>query len=565
MAMVRALGGSYPHQLNFRIFAKKFFGPPKHVKSEQTCGEALIRLLADYGVDTVFGIPGVHTLDIYRGIANSNVRHVQAKNEQGAGFMADGYARVSGKPGVCTLITGPGVTNASTPMGQAFADSIPMLVISSENATHTLGKGWGCLHEISRQQAVTEPLTALSATALAPGDVPELIGQAFSIFSSGRRRPVHISIPVDVLAMPATGDWVKRQMPNQGESDRCAIDSAAALLCAAERPAILLGGGAKAARGTSIAELAELIGAGIVPSNAGKGIVPDSHPLNLGTSMVKTPTQAFVAECDVVLALGTELSETDSYIKRLPLNGKLIRIDIDVAKINDQYPADIGIVANAAQSLEALLIAVKRNGVSAQKDATARVECAIHQRLAELSPLERQHLALCGAIRAGLPEDAVIIGDMTQLSYSASFALPVEQPGTWLHPAGFCTLGCAMPMAIGAKIASPERAVAALVGDGGFMFTVGELAAAAELGQSLPIVIWNNGGYGQIRDGMTRRDIPAIGVNFTGTDFVLLAEALGCDGVRPDSLDEVTDSMTRALESPRPTLIEVHQDSKWLQ
>lgn len=152
---------------------------------EQTCGEALIRLLTDYGVDTVFGIPGVHTLDIYRGIANSNVRHVQAKNEQGAGFMADGYARTSGKPGVCTLITGPGVTNASTPIGQAFADSIPMLVISSENATHTLGKGWGCLHEITSQQAVTEPLTALRATALCPGDVPELIGQAFSIFSSG--------------------------------------------------------------------------------------------------------------------------------------------------------------------------------------------------------------------------------------------------------------------------------------------------------------------------------------------------------------------------------------------
>ena len=535
------------------------------MKSEQTCGEALIRLLTDYGVDTVFGIPGAHTLDIYRGISNSKVRHVQAKNEQGAGFMADGYARISGKPGVCTLITGPGVTNVSTPIGQAFADSIPMLVISSENATHTLGKGWGCLHEITNQQAVTEPLTALSATALAPDDVPELIGQAFSIFSSGRRRPVHISIPVDVLAMPASGDWTERRMPNHGAPGAAAIEAAAAELRQAERPAILLGGGAIAARGSSIAQLAQLIGAGIVPSNAGKGIVPDSHPLNLGTSMIKSPTQAFVAQCDVVLALGTELSETDSYINRLPLSGKLIRVDIDAAKINDQYPADIGIVADAAQSIESLLKAVKTKSGSPRKDATERVAAANQQRQDELSALERQHLALCGAIRAGLPEDAVIIGDMTQLSYSASFALPVERPGTWIHPAGFCTLGCAMPMAIGAKIAAPERAVTALVGDGGFMFTVGELAAAAELRQSLPIVIWNNGGYGQIRDGMTRRDIPAIGVNFTGTDFVLLAKALGCDGVRPGSLDGVTDTMTRALESPRPTLIEVHQDSKWLQ
>ena len=534
------------------------------VTNETTCGEALIRLLMAYGVDTVFGIPGVHTLDVYRGIANSGIRHVQAKNEQGAGFMADGYARASGKPGVCTLITGPGVTNAATPMGQAFADSVAMLVISSENATDTLGKGWGCLHEITNQQAVTEPLTALSATALAPDDVPELIGQAFSLFSSGRRRPVHLSIPVDVLAMPVTADWGKRRMPSHGAPDAAAIEAAAAALCHAARPVFFLGGGAAAASGASIAELAEIIGAGIVPSNAGKGIVPDSHPLNLGTSLVKSPTQTFVAECDVVLALGTELSETDSYIKRLPINGTLIRIDIDATKINDLYPADIGIVADAAQSLEALLSAVKAGAPKPRQDAAQRVAEAVRQRQAELTALERQHHALCGAIRAGLPEDAIIIADMTQLSYTGSFAMPVARPGTWIHPAGFCTLGCAMPMAIGAKIAAPERAVTALVGDGGFMFTVGELAAAAELGLSLPIVIWNNGGYGQIRDGMTRRDIPPIGVNSAGPDFMLLARALGCDGVQPGSLDEVTNCMARALEAPRPTLIEVHQDAEWL-
>ena len=141
-------------------------------------------LLERYGVDTVFGIPGAHTLDMYRGIAGSNIRHVLARHEQGAGFMADGYARASGRPGVCTLITGPGVTNAATALGQSFADSIPMLMISSTNATHTLGKGWGCLHEITDQQAVTAPLTAFSATALSPDDLPELIGQAFSRFTS---------------------------------------------------------------------------------------------------------------------------------------------------------------------------------------------------------------------------------------------------------------------------------------------------------------------------------------------------------------------------------------------
>ncbi len=529
-----------------------------------TCGEALVRLLAEYDVDTVFGIPGVHTLDVYRGIANSNLRHVQPRSEQGAGFMADGYARVSGRPGVCTLITGPGVTNASTPMGQAYADSIPVLVVSSANATRTLGKGWGCLHEIPSQEAVTRPLTALSATALSPEDVPELVGQAFSIFASSRPRPVHISVPIDVLAMPAAGDWSARNVAQHGAPDPASIEAAAKALCRSERPLIMIGGGAVETRAGSAAELAELVGAGIVPSNAGKGIVPDSHPLNLGTSMVKEATQAFAAECDVVLAIGTELAETDSYIDRLPIHGTLIRVDIDASKINDLYPADIGIVADAGQSLEALLSAVKKLGPRPREDAAERVAAARRQRHSKLTPLERIHQSMWDAVRAALPEDAAIFADMTQLAYSGCFAMPVEQPRTWFHAAGYCTLGCALPMAVGAKVAAPDRAVAAIAGDGGFMFTVGELAAAAELRQSLPIIVWNNDGYAQIRDGMTRRGIPPVGVDSLNPDFPLLAHAFGCEGIRPGSLEEVSDSIERALRTPRPTLIEVHQDAEWL-
>ena len=534
------------------------------VEDKITCGEALVRLLQEYDVDTVFGIPGVHTLDLYRGIANSNLHHVQPRNEQGAGFMADGYARASGRPGVCTLITGPGVTNASTPMGQSYADSIPVLVVSSTNATRTLGKGWGCLHEIPDQEAVTRPLTALSATALCPEDLPELVGQAFSIFSSSRPRPVHLSVPIDVLAMPATGDWSARTVARPGAPDPASIEAAARALCGAERALIMIGGGAVETRGAGVVELAERIGAGIVPSNAGKGIVPDSHPLNLGTSMVKEATQAFSAACDVVLALGTELAETDSYIDRLPINGKLIRVDIDASKINDLYPADIGIVADAGQSLEALLGAVRAAGATPRKDAAERVAAARQRRHAELNPLERIHQSMWDAIRAGLPEDAAIFADMTQLAYTGCFAMPVERPRTWFHAGGFCTLGCALPMAVGAKVAVPDRPVAAVAGDGGFMFTVGELAAAAELRQSLPILIWNNDGYAQIRDGMVRRGIPPVGVDSVNPDFQLLARAFGCDGVRPGSLDEVTASIERALRTPRPTLIEVHQDAEWL-
>ena len=171
----------------------------------KTCGEALMQLLEEYGVSTIFGIPGEHTLELYRGIAKSNMHAVTPRNEQGASFMADGYARVTGKPGVCTIITGPGVTNAATGIGQAYADSIPMLVISSANDRASLGKGWGRLHETPDLCAITKPITAFSVMVQDPSEVPELIAQAYTVFNSGRPRPAHIAIPIDVMEMPL---WV---------------------------------------------------------------------------------------------------------------------------------------------------------------------------------------------------------------------------------------------------------------------------------------------------------------------------------------------------------------------
>ncbi|NCF38313.1 MAG: decarboxylase, partial [Gammaproteobacteria bacterium] len=173
----------------------------------RTCGEALMQLLEAYGVTTVFGIPGEHTLELYRGIGNAKLRAVTPRNEQGASLMADGYARVTGEPGVCTLITGPGVTNASTGIGQAYADSIPMLVISSANDRPSLGRGWGRLHETTDLCAITRPITAFSEMVLDPVELPGLIARAFGIFRSQRPRPVHIAIPLDVLETPVTEDW----------------------------------------------------------------------------------------------------------------------------------------------------------------------------------------------------------------------------------------------------------------------------------------------------------------------------------------------------------------------
>lgn len=526
-----------------------------------TCGEALMHLLAQYKVDTVFGIPGTHSLELYRGIASNNLRHIQARHEQGAGFMADGYARVSGQPGVCVVISGPGVTNAATPLGQAYADSVPLLLISSVTPTASLGKGWGCLHEISDQQAVTAPLTALSATVRSPAELPELLGQAFTIFATGRPRPVHIAIPTDVLSQPVSDAWSVRQPSSRPQPDPAAVQATAELLRTAQRPLLLLGGGLVAAAPRCVTALAEWLQAAVITSNAGKGIVPDEHPLNLGASIARPAVQHYLAQADVILALGTELADADSFVERLPISGKVIRVDIDARKINDLYPATIGLVADAGVTVAQLLAALQGQPQPDHPGVNAELMTVRAQLASELSPVEWQHHRLCQALRAALPADAVVMGDMTQLVYTGSFAFPVAAPRRWFYAAGYCTLGCALPMAIGAKLAAPQQPVVAIAGDGGLLFTLQELATAVELGLAIPILLWNNAGYQEIHDGMKRRGIPPIGVTGHNPDFVALAQAFGGIGVRASDAASLTHAVAEALHTPRPTLIEVCQDT----
>jgi 5-guanidino-2-oxopentanoate decarboxylase len=533
------------------------------MSKQMSCGEALMKLLEHYGVDTAFGIPGEHTLDLYRGFVDSNISHVLVRNEQGAGFMADGYARASGRPGVCTLITGPGVTNAATPLGQAYADSVPVLLISAANARETLGKGWGCLHEISDQRAVTAPLTAFSAMVSDPQDIPELIGQAFTVFASRRPRPVHISIPIDILAMTVDGDWQPRTPPVRPGPAPAAVAAAVDLLAGAAKPMIIVGGGGADA-GACVTELAEHLDATVIASNAGKGVVPDTHPLSLGGGLIRGPIRDHLATADVVLSIGCEMSETDSFVDRLPINGKLVRIDIDPAKFNDLYPADVGVLSDAGPAVEAILDAIRTRGGAAGAVRAAELDTVRTAMVDDLSPVEAQHKALLDGLRPLLPPETVIMGDIAQLIYTGSAVMPVDQPRRWHYPAGFGTLGCALPGAIGAKLALPDTPVVALVGDGGFMFTVQELMTAIEEKLTIPIIIWNNDSLAMIRDGFDLRGIPQIGVNQLNPDFVKLAHAFGCAGERVDNWDAFNAAVTGALGADGPTVIEVNEGAGWL-
>lgn len=539
------------------------------MKNAITCGEATVRLLAGYGVETVFGIPGVHTLDFCRGLdrdlGGATLRHVQARNEQGAGFMAEGHARATGRPGVALVISGPGVTNAATALGQCYADSLPMLLLSAEPPGETIGKGWGVLHEITEQKKVTEPLTALSATARRAADVPQLLAQAFSLFGGGRPRPVHISIPTDVQAEPVAEDWQPVTPPPLPAPAAGTIERAARALKAAERPLLAIGGGACGAAADLVA-IAERLGAPVVASTAGKGIVPDDHPQSLAAAMVRPEVQRFLPEADCILAVGTELSETDSFTDRLDLRGRLIRIDIDPRKMNDLYPAGIAIVADAAPAAAALAAALADHEAPARRRAGEERVAALKAEIARnLSPSERRHARMLAALRDGTGDDTVFAGDACQPVYTGAFAMPVRRPRQWFYPAGYCALGCALPNAIGAMRAMPGTPVVALAGDGGFMFTMPELMTAADLGLGLPVIVWENGGLKQIQDDLDARGIHRVGVEGANPDFALLARACGCHAARPESAEDLKAAVAAALAASRPTLIAVAEDSPWLQ
>lgn len=531
------------------------------MSSNTTCGQAVTSLLEAYGVDTVFGIPGVHTLELYRGLGDTEIRHIQPRHEQGAGFMADGYARASGRPGVCYLITGPGVTNAATAMGQAFSDSVPMLVVSSNNSSWDIGMRRGRLHEIVDQDAVTAPLTAFSKTAPSQAEVPNLIAEAFAVFRNGRPRPVHISLPLDVIDSPADyGNRVRNPAPAPAPPAE-AIDAAAEVLRGAKRPIFIVGGGTVDCA-PAVRALADAVGAVVIPTVAAKGVMPDSHPLCTNATLSLEPTLALLGTADVVLAAGTELSETDTWCDEMPLNGALIRIDIEASSTQRDYPADVALVGDAGRAISALLRQLDGHtaaGIGADEVAALRAKNA------ELTPLQRKHAMVLDALRAVLPDDGIVASDATQIAYTGNFYFPCSQPRSWFHPSGYCTLGWAMPAAIGAKLALPDRAVVAVSGDGGFLFTASELGTAVEQKIPLPIILWNNDGLGQIRDDMISKEIPQIGVNPVNPDYLKLAEAFGCYTTRSDSIASLQAAISDALTADKPTLIEVRQDSPFLE
>jgi thiamine pyrophosphate-dependent acetolactate synthase large subunit-like protein len=519
-----------------------------------TGGEAVTQALAAHGVDVVWGIPGTHNLEIYAHLPGAGIRHVSPRHEQGAGYAADGYARVTGRPGVCITTSGPAMLNAATALAQAYSDSVPVLAVSPGMPLRHPGRGNGELHETKDQRAALEAIVAYSHRVTSVPEIPVAVAQAFAAMTSGRPRPVHLEIPLDVLEERGEAQVVRPLRVPVSVPDAAALDGAATRLAEAARPAVLVGGGARGAA-AELRALAERLGAPVVCTINGKGVLPEDHPLSAGAGLARSVVRELVEDSDVVLVVGSGLAPSELWSGPLPLADKVIRIDVDPTQAVTNVVPLLAVIGDAAVALAGLLARLGARAGDGERAARWRA-----RHLEEAGELGARWSWILDAVGAALGRDGIVAGDSAMVCYhGAVAALPRYTPASFLYPTGYGTLGYGLPAAIGAKLGRPDARVIALLGDGGIMFTVAELAAAAQLRLPIPVVVVDNGGYGEIRDAMAERDDPVHAVDLETPDFMGLGKALGCTGAVVDDGTTLVDALERGLASDRPTVLHVQE------
>lgn len=526
-----------------------------------TGAQAVVAMLRAHGIETVFGIPGVHTLPLYDALRDEpRLRHVLARHEQGAGFMAEGYARISGMVGVAWTITGPGLTNIATPMAEAYADSIPLLVISTALPRAATGRATGALHELKDQYGAMASLAGWSRAVTSAEELPYALRDAFGALRNERPRGAYLQIPLDLLAEPIADDLpapapLARPVPRAGD-----IALVADLLRRSGRPLIVAGAGVTAAdAGAQLARLADLLGAPVLLGGKSRDVLPTESPLVLATSGYSLPPSLLdlVAASDATLVIGSKLGDQRTGGGRLAPPAPVVQIDLDPAEIGRRVAVVTGVVADARLALEALLERLA-------PDAGTR-----RSRLEEVARIRRQlredarsesdgGTAYLDAVRDALPREAIVVADMTMLGYAAADYLPVYAPRTFIHPSELCTIGCGLPLALGAKVAAPDRPVVALCGDGGFLLTATELATAVQEGLGAIAVVFNDATYSAVKDAQRR----GFGGRYVATDlrapdYVALARAFGAHGVQAVGPMALHDALVDAQRRVGPTVIEV--------
>ncbi len=523
-----------------------------------TGGEAVVRSLAAHGVTTVFGIPGTHNLPIYAALDDYGIGHVLPRHEQGAGYAADGHARVTGRPGVVVTTTGPALLNAATAAAQAYSDSVPVLLVSPGMPLEHPGSWAGELHEVKDQSGAMDRIVASSHRVTSVAEIPAAVAAAFARMGDRRPRPVHLEVPLDLLEVRAEAVEVAPIGLAGDVAEATGVDKAAGELAGSERPGLIVGGGARTAGG-EVRALAERLGAPVVTSTNGKGVLAEDHPLSVGAGLHHPSVRAFLSDCDRVVAIGTELAPADTW-ESLDLDGRLVRIDVDADQLLRPCSPRVAVLGRAQPALERIL--GRLSDPPGHPDGTARAQ---RWRRAHREDAAREGgpwLGLLDALHDGLGRDGIVVGDSAMVCYYGALSnLPRYTPASFLYPTGLGTLGYAVPAAVGAKLGRPDVDVVALSGDGGLMFTLAELAAAAQLELALPVVVVDNGGYGEIDRGMRERGQRSIGVDLAPADLPAAARALGCHGQDLDDLAALGPALAAALAADRPTLLRIPESA----
>jgi thiamine pyrophosphate-dependent acetolactate synthase large subunit-like protein len=529
-------------------------------------GSAVVEALVAEGVDLVFGIPGTHSLELYRGLVGSGVRHVTTRSEQGAGYAADGYARATGRPGVCFVTSGPAVNNIAAPVGTAHADSVPVLVVAPGPPRGLEGADVGELHEMRDQLGSMAGVAERAVRVGSPAEAAAVVRETFAHWRDHRRRPVYLELPLDVLAEEWDGELPGRPEPDRAHPPGAGLlTDAARRLASAERPAVLAGRGAVGATGP-LAALAELLGAPVVTTVNGKGVLPETHPLSVGSSVRLAPAQQLLREADVVLVVGTALSDAELWGWRPELPGSTVRVDVEAGQLAKNLTPDVGLHGAAESVLPQLLALVRDDPAdpadparsAARAGGPARAERARAACASAAAVQAGPWAELNRALAAALPERTIVAGDSSQVSYHGTAHFwPAGEPARLLYPAIYATLGYGLPAAIGAKLGCPELPVLALVGDGALMFSVAELATAVQERLPLPVVVVNDHGYTEIREGMVATGIPPFAVDLHTPDLAALGRAVGGHGVRVRTVPDLVAAVRTALEADRPTVVEV--------
>jgi acetolactate synthase-1/2/3 large subunit len=524
--------------------------------AELTGGQALVQSLKMEGVTTIFGLPGVQLDWAFSALwdEQDSIKVYHTRHEQATAYMADGYARTTGRVGTSLVVPGPGLLNAAAGLSTAYACNSKVLCVAGQVQSDLIGVERGVLHEIKDQLEMIRSVTKWSGRAMTPAEVPGVVHEAFRQMLTGRPRPVEIEIPPDVLQ--ATGE-VRILEPEvfeaPGIADPDLLDRAAEVLGKATKPLIFAGGGIIAADASEeLLRLAEMLQAPVVMSTDGRGAISDRHYL----AQVPLTGSVLTPEADVVFAVGTRFVQPATMPWGVKSQQTVIQLDIDPTEVGRNYPPTIGLVADAKKGLAQLVERVPKfnRARPSRKDEMEALKARARAALDSIQP--QAGLAL--AIRAELPDDGIFVSEMTQVGYWSNQGFPVYEPRTFITPGYQGTLGYGFTTAMGAKVGNPDKKVVSINGDGGFGYQLQELSTLVHHGINIVTIVFNDNAYGNVRRIQAQQmGGKILGSELTNPDFVKLAEAFGVAGVRAKDAGELKLAVREALSNDHPTLIEV--------